>query len=173
VIYELPTLQSRNWLVKGVLGGWQLNNITTLQSGKPINVTMAADIASISRAGNQRPDIVGALHADCNSSHINNCIDISAFAPPAAFSLGNGGRNKLVGPAYLNTDFSLFKSFPIHESLKLQFRAEFFNAFNRPQLGTPDGTITSFDPTNLGSFGNITYTVADNRDVQFGLKLVF
>jgi len=33
--------------------------------------------------------------------------------------------------------------------------------------------ITSFDPTNLGSFGNITYTVADNRDVQFGLKLVF
>jgi carboxypeptidase family protein/TonB-dependent receptor-like protein len=173
VIYELPALKGSNWLVKSVLGGWQLNNITTLQSGKPVNVTLAADIASISRAGNQRPDIVGPLHADCNSSHINSCIDISAFAQPAAFSLGTGGRNKLVGPAYLNTDFSLFKSFPIHESLKLQFRAEFFNAFNRPQLGTPDGTITSFDPANPGSFGNITYTVADNRDIQFGLKLVF
>jgi hypothetical protein len=59
----------------------------------------------------------------------------------------------LVGPAFLHTDFSLFKNFPIHESIKLQFRAEFFNAFNRPQLGTPDGTITSFDPNRLGPSG--------------------
>jgi carboxypeptidase family protein len=173
VVYELPKLKTSPWLVRGFLGDWQLNNITTLQSGKPINVTMAADIASISRAGNQRPDIVGPLHANCNTGHINNCIDISAFAQPAAFTLGNGGRNKLVGPAYLNADFSLFKNFPIHESLKLQFRAEFFNAFNRPQLGNPDGTITNFDPANPGSFGNITNTIADNRDIQFGVKLVF
>jgi hypothetical protein len=173
VIYELPALKTSNWLVKGVLGGWQLNNITTLQSGKPINVTMAADIASISRAGNQRPDIVGSIHADCNTSHLTNCIDLTAYAQPAAFTFGNGGRNRLVGPAYLNTDFSLFKSFPIHEALKLQFRAEFFNAFNRPQLDNPNGQITNFDPANPGSFGNITNTVADNRDIQFGLKLVF
>jgi Two component regulator propeller len=59
------------------------------------------------------------------------------------------------------------------EALYSMGRAEFFNAFNRPQLGNPDSTITSFDPSNLGSFGNITNTVADNRDIQFGLKLVF
>jgi hypothetical protein len=134
---------------------------------------MAADVASISRAGNQRPDIVGSIHADCNTSHLTNCIDLTAYAQPAAFTFGNGGRNKLVGPAYLNTDFSLFKSFPIHEALKLQFRAEFFNAFNRPQLDNPNGQITNFDPANPGSFGNITNTIADNRDIQFGLKLVF
>jgi hypothetical protein len=57
--------------------------------------------------------------------------------------------------------------------MKLQFRAEFFNAFNRPQLGTPDGTITSFDPNQFGTFGTISNTIADNRDIQFGLKLVF
>jgi hypothetical protein len=56
--------------------------------------------------------------------------------------------------------------------MKLQFRAEFFNAFNRPQLG-PDGTITSFDPNQFGTFGTISNTIADNRDIQFGLKLVF
>ncbi len=57
--------------------------------------------------------------------------------------------------------------------MKLQFRAEFFNAFNRPQLGTPDGTITSFDANQFGTFGTISNTIADNRDIQFGLKLVF
>jgi hypothetical protein len=166
VVYELPRLKDGYWLVRGVLGGWQLNNITTLQSGKPINVTMAADIASISRAGNQRPDIVGPIHADCNTSHINDCIDVTAYTVPAPFTFGNGGRNKLFGPSFLNTDFSLFKNFPIHEDLRLQFRAEFFNAFNRPQLDNPNGQIG-------GSFGNITNTVMDNRDIQFGLKLVF
>jgi hypothetical protein len=65
------------------------------------------------------------------------------------------------------------KNFPIRDSMKLQFRAEFFNAFNRPQLGTPDGTITSFDLNQLGTFGTISNTIADNHDIQFGLKLVF
>jgi hypothetical protein len=70
----------------------------------------------------------------------------------------------LVGSAFLNTDFSLLKNFPIHESMKLRFRAEFFNAFNRPQLGTPDGTMTSFDPNQLGTIGTNSNTIADNRD---------
>jgi hypothetical protein len=48
--------------------------------------------------------------------------------------------------------------------MKLRFRAEFFNAFNRPQWGTPDGTITSFDPNQLGTFGTISNAIADNRD---------
>ena len=51
--------------------------------------------------------------------------------------------------------------------------AEFFNAFNRPQLDNPNGQITNFDPAHPGGFGQINNTVADNRDIQFGLKLVF
>jgi hypothetical protein len=47
-------------------------------------------------------------------------------ARSANFTFGDAGRNMLVGPAFLNTDFSLFKNFPIHESMKLRFRAEFF-----------------------------------------------
>jgi hypothetical protein len=72
----------------------------------------------------------------------------------------------LNGPGYLNTDLSLFKVFPLRERMKLEFRAEFFNAFNRPQLANPNATIGD-------SFGQIQSTVADNRDVQFGLKFVF
>jgi hypothetical protein len=48
--------------------------------------------------------------------------------------------------------------------MKLRFRAEFFNAFNRPQLGTPDGTMTSFDANQLGTFGTNSNTIADHRD---------
>lgn len=166
VVYDLPKFAGQNLLVRGFFGNWQLNNITTLQSGKPINVTMAADVASISRAGNQRPNLVGRPSADCNTSHITDCIDITAFATPADFTFGSSGRNILTGPNYLNTDLSLFKVFPIRERMKLEFRAEFFNAFNRPQLANPNATIGD-------SFGQIQSTVADNRDIQFGVKFVF
>jgi hypothetical protein len=166
LVYDLPRFAGQNWLVRGVFGNWQFNDITTFQSGKPINVTMSADVAGISRAGNQRPNLVGKPSADCNTSHISDCIDITAFATPDAFTLGNAGRNILTGPSYLNTDLSLFKVFPLRERMKLEFRAEFFNAFNRPQLANPDATIGD-------SFGQIQSTVADNREVQFGLKFVF
>ena len=74
---------------------------------------------------------------------------LSSSSRRLASPLATLGGNMLVGPAFLNADFSRFKNFPIHEAMKLRFRAEFFNAFNRPQWGTPDGTMTSFDPTQL------------------------
>ena len=56
--------------------------------------------------------------------------------------------------------------------LRFEFRAEFFNLFNHPQLANPEATITSFTPGS-GSFGNVDSIVADNRDIQFGAKLIF
>jgi hypothetical protein len=172
VVYELPKLNDSNWLLRSVLGNWQVNDITTLQSGRPINVVMGADVASISRAGNQRPNVVGKPTANCDSSHLVGCIDVTAFAQPAAFTYGDAGRNILTGPKFLNTDLSLFKSFPIRERMRFEFRAEFFNLFNHPQLKNPEATITSFTPGS-GSFGNIDTLEADNRDIQFGAKLIF
>jgi hypothetical protein len=166
VVYDLPKLADSNWLVRGVFGNWQVNDITTLQSGKPFNVVMAADVASISRGGNQRPNLVGKPSTNCSTSHLTDCIDPSAFAIPDPFTFGNAGRNILTGPNFLNTDFSLFKVFPIHEQTKVEFRAEFFNAFNRPQLANPNATIGD-------AFGQVQSTIADNREIQFGLKFVF
>ncbi len=166
VVYELPKLSGQNAVVRAILGNWQINDITTLQSGMPINVGIAGDVANSGRA-NQRPDVVGTPSAHCNSSHLTNCIDASAFAMPAAFTFGNARRNLLTGPSLLNTDFSLFKDLPITERAKFQFRAEFFNIFNHPQLANPNSTF------GTSSFGSITSIVADNRDIQFGAKLVF
>jgi hypothetical protein len=168
-VYDLPTLNGRSALLRAVLGNWQVNDITTLQTGMPFNVTIPDDVANIGR-GNQRPNVVGVPHANCNSSRLTNCIDAAAFAEPAAYTFGNAARNLLYGPGLLNTDVSLFKNFPINERAKFEFRAEFFNVFNHPLLSNPNSTLN--DP----SFGSITSTVgtgADNRDIQFGAKLVF
>jgi len=110
---------------------------------------------------------VGTPSADCGSGHLVGCIDSSAFALPAQFTYGNAGRNILVGPGLVGADFSVFRDFPIKERLKFQLRAEMFNIFNHPNFGNPNTTW------NTGSFGNITQTTTDNRDIQFGAKLVF
>ena len=87
------------------------------------------------------------------------------FAQPASGKFGNLGRNVVRGPGVNNWDLSLFKSFPLGwESGKLEFRSEFYNAFNHTQW---DGVITSFGSTG---FGSVT-SARDARVIQMGLKL--
>ncbi len=81
-------------------------------------------------------------------------------------TFGNVGRNTLYGPGTFNVDFSLHKTIPITEKLKLQYRAEFFNIANHPILGNPGTTVTS------GGFGRITSAGAP-RVIQMALKLNF
>ena len=67
----------------------------------------------------------------------------------------------------VNFDFAVFKRTTIYENMNLEFRAEFFNLFNHPQFGPPNGAVTS------STFGQVTNTVNLPRLVQFGLKLNF
>jgi len=164
-VYDLPSPNGPN-VLRWTLGHWQANGIFTAQTGIPFNVLISRDQANIGR-GNQRPNVVGTPTANCGSGHLVGCIDSSAFALPAQFTFGNAGRNILVGPGLVDADFSVFKEFPIKERLKFQFRAEMFNIFNHPNFGSPN---TTWD---TGSFGNITQTTTENRDIQFGAKLVF
>lgn len=165
-IYDLPRLNGTNSVLRWTLGSWQGNGIFTAQSGIPFNVTVPPDPANIGRP-NQRPNVVGMPSDNCGSGHLIGCINSAAFALPAPFTFGNAGRNILYGPGLVDADFSLFKDFPIKERAKLQFRAEMFNIFNHPNFGSPNTTL------NTGSFGNITQTTTDNRDIQFGAKFIF
>ena len=168
--YDLPFFKSSpSAMVRNTLGGWQTNGIVTLQTGMPFNVTIAGDVANTG-VGNQRPNLVGTLSSNCGADHLSTCIDASAFAQPAAYTYGNAGRNLLFGPGSANVDFSLFKAFQIHERLRTQFRAEFFNFFNTPSFNNPSTTLNF---NNTASLGNITSTKHDNRQIQLGLKLLF
>jgi outer membrane receptor protein involved in Fe transport len=165
--YQLPFFSSsQNAVVRQALGGWQTNGIVTLQTGFPFTVTQPNDIANTG-VGNQRPYLVAKPKDNCGDGHLQGCIDASAFALPAPYTYGNARRNLLYGPGLYNVDFSAFKNFRIGEVSQLQFRAEFFNLLNTPAFSNPNAVLTT------SSFGTITSTKRDNREIQFGLKLMF
>jgi hypothetical protein len=165
--YDLPKLPSNtNSFVRQTIGGWQTNGIVTLQSGFPFNVIVSGDPANTGRS-NERPSIIGPLTSDCGSGNLVNCIGTAGFALPVALTYGNAGRNLQFGPGFYNVDFSLFKTFSIGERVGLQFRSEFFNIFNTPAFSNPNSTF------GTSNFGSITSTKSNNRQIQFGLKLLF
>lgn len=166
--YALPSLKNyRNPFVQYALGGWQVNGITTAQTGFPFTVTTPGDIANHG-IGGQRPNIVGKISYNCGGiGHLNHCISPAAFALPARYTYGNAGRNILTGPGLVNFDFSLFKDIPIRDRLIFQFRAAFFNLFNTPSFSAPSATF------GTASFGDIGSTSNDSREVQLAGRLFF
>jgi hypothetical protein len=112
---------------------------------------------------------------------INQWFDTSRFKLQAPGLLGNEMRNQVYGPGAQALAFSVFKSFPIHEAINLQFRAEAFNLFNTPSFGQPGANIGAYGPNGValptsGGFGQISSTAAPSqtpRQIQFALKLIF
>jgi hypothetical protein len=99
-------------------------------------------------------------------------FDPNAFVLPAAGTWGNLGRGTLRGPGLANVDLSLLKTTTVSESMSVQFRTEFFNAFNHTNLGTPNPIAFSGGAVSP-SAGLITSTATTARQIQFALKLIF
>jgi hypothetical protein len=152
------------WLV----GGWQVSGITALRSGRPFNITLNFDNANIGQSTlSLRPDLVGEAYPHGFKRTPQHWFNTAAFAVPPPYTFGNLGRNALLGPGFQSWDFGVFKNIPIGEGVRLQFRSEFFNAFNNVNFGNPAGVLGNPD------FGQISTTVSPQRQIQFGLKLIF
>ena len=180
--WQIPTPASFNSLTKSVLGGWELGGIFTARSGAPFSVTIQTDRARTgdsrvrSSSGGQRPDYNAA--PGCNPNAINpgnasNYINTSCFSWPALGELGNLGRNTLRGPGLQEDDFSLFKNWPLFgERARLQFRAEAFNLFNKPNFQAPKVKIFDGAGNLIPNASQLTSpTATSEREIQFGLKL--
>jgi Carboxypeptidase regulatory-like domain len=189
--------------------GWQVNGILTLKSGSPFHVNLFDDYNGTGEFF-PRPDLVGDPYAG-TSGH-ERFLNLEAFRVPctldtsdlmndgsAAFCLpgtqhfGNLGRNSLIGPSYANFDFSIFKTTPITERVKIQFRAEVFNLFNHPNFSSPllpgfsaDASFNGIDPITGRGQGFLPITVTPDvgignpflggggsRNVQLAVKLMF
>ncbi len=173
-IWELPFGKGKNFLNQGgvlnaIVGGWEVSDITSYQSGFPFTVT-SQDFSGTS-SGDPRPDrTCSGIGKKTVSSWFNtSCFTTSALQ--AAFvaghpRFGNSGRNILDGPGLFNSDIAMLKRFQAGERVKFEFRTEFFNAFNHPHFGLPG--------TRLGSpsFG-IIQSAAEGRDIQLGLKMIY
>jgi hypothetical protein len=168
--YELPFGKGKRFLSKanriadGVLGGWQLQGIMVLRSGRPFTPTISRDVANTG-IGGQRPNRNGSGTLD--SPTIAKWFDKSAFSIPANYTWGNSGADILREDRFKNLDLSLFKQFVFNERMRLQFRAEAFNLTNTPSFSAPGTNI------DTASGGIVTSTISTPRNIQFGLKLNF
>lgn len=167
-VWNLPTLSHYSVPVRSILGNWELSGLLSLDSGLPFTVVTGKN-NSLSSEGHDRPDLVGNPNLSGGRSRgqeIQEFFNTSAFVPNAIGQFGNSGRNILSGPGYADVDFGLFKVISIVERVRLQFRAEAFNLFNRPNFSAPVSSL------NSPAFGKIQ-TAGDARELQFALKVIF
>ena len=184
-LYELPfgrgkQFLSNNALGNAVLGGWQLSTIVTLQSGTPATVISGYDSSNRSTSID-RPNATGATVAlPRGQQDPNRFFNTDAFTRAPTGTLGNVGRNTVIGPGIINWDFSVIKNIPLGETRQLQFRFETFNLANHPNwafspTGAQGSSLSAGSSTSISNanFGKIRFTRTDMRDMQFGLKFIF
>jgi hypothetical protein len=188
-VYELPfglgkpMLNERN-VGSAIAGNWQLTTTALVRTGFPVNVLLPDSyIATDGNSGTQRPDLVpGIPLTPPGGRSAAEWINPAAFALPAG-EFGDAPRNLLRGPGTWQIDIGTAKTIALKESGQLEFRAEFYNIFNHPQLGQPEST---FNPSNTTGFGSIINTVNTSivspitpvgsgtpREMQFAVRLEF
>ena len=190
VIYELPFFRERN-LVGSLLGGWQIGMLVQLQSGVPLTVGTADDVAGVGPgngtgvgtsgsndvSNNSLPptiyNIVGDPHLSgatfSNSTTDQNFyFNTKAFEKPAAGTFTTqSSRNILYNPGFQNWTASLFKNFRIGERQLVTFRSEFYNFPNHPNWSNVD----SVNPT-AATFGKVVNKNFE-RTIQLSLRYQF
>jgi Carboxypeptidase regulatory-like domain/TonB dependent receptor-like, beta-barrel len=159
-----------------VVGGWGIDGVTIFQSGFPLVFSNSSpNYVTLFSAGS-RPNSVAGCNKSApvgGSAKLGEWFNTTCFSAPADFTFGNEPRtdSTLRGDGVKNFDFSLFKRtrFGPDEKLGVEFRAEFFNLFNRTQFAPPNASLGS------ATFGQVTSTFpgTNPRLIQFGLKFAF
>lgn len=181
-IYDLPSPTLGGAFVSRVLGGWELGGIITVQDGVPITPIMGGDPLG---ENNAYPyDVPNRLTGPgcataVNPGNVANYINLNCFADPNPLTLmGNAARNSIIGPGLFTWDASFYKNNyikKISESFNAQFRVEIFNAFNRPNFGTPDDTNQLFNQSGapVAGAGSLDTLATTARQIQLALKLIW
>ena len=172
--YKLPFGNGEKFLGSGrlldlVVGGWAINVQTTMQTGFPVAIQQS-NLNSGIGTGGQRPNATGISPVTSGSltSRLNDYINPAAFSQAPIYTFGNVTRTiGMRGPGQASTDFSIFKTYGIHESFKAQFRFEVFNLTNTPLF---DGLNATYGNP---AFGTITNQANYPRIVQLGLRFTY
>jgi hypothetical protein len=182
-VYEIPFGKSLTGVMGALLKGWQTNGILSLRSGFPWTPTVGSNDLNTGGDGTPvRPDRLrdGRLDEPTRARWYDpgafQRVNCNIASRPDLCHYGNSGRNIMTSPGQRNIDFSLFKNFVVTESVRVQFRAEAFNATNTPYFGQPNNlgfvSLASITP-DAPRVGEIRSLRAAMRVMQFGLKLSF
>ena len=159
-IYNLPLFSHRTDFAGKALGGWVFSGLTVFQSGAALSPGISG---SLLPGEASRPNCIGTV---AGARSADEFFNTSAFSAPEYGMYGNCGAGIIRGPGENNWSWSLYKTFPIGERLKLQFRSEFFNVFNHSNFFTLDTGLGD------GSFGQVT-SALDPREIEFALRVDF
>lgn len=169
-VYEIPFGKGRRWggesPLRYVLGDWGIGCVGTIQSGAPFTVVTQANTTNAFSAGSLRADVLRSPNLDGADRSLSRWFDTGAFAQPALYRFGNQGINQLRADGRVILNLSVLRNFALRESVKLQFRGEFFNAPNHPDFNTPGATF------GAPGFGVVNSATAA-RQVQLGVRVVF
>ncbi|HTZ47990.1 MAG TPA: carboxypeptidase regulatory-like domain-containing protein, partial [Verrucomicrobiae bacterium] len=174
--YDIPYGNSLTGVEGAFLKGWSLNTSGAWQTGLPFSVTAASNTSLLGPT--QYLDQIGS--GKLSNPTLRDWFNLNDFVQPSWGTLGNQRYDQLYGPHQKRFDFSIFKTFPIRENVKLEFRTEVFNLFNQTNLNTPNSSISfNGSAVNLSgthvTTGEITAMNGNwnQREIQFGLKLLF
>jgi len=171
-VWRIPYGHGMRWgsgnskALDSILGGWSLDGITTLYSGRPFS-PMVSNTASVNADFNGvRADKIGSPHIANQSTA--EWFNVAAYTDPQApYRDGTASADSLWGPAQYVFNLALEKTFRITEQKTLEFRWENYNAFNIDNYGQPANTI------DVSGAGQITYAATPMRQMQFGLHFRF
>ena len=181
-VAELPFGEGKPFasegLAKVLFGGWQLNGIFSSYSGTPFTVTSSN--TSLNAPGNlQTADqVLDEVKILGGTGPGQSYFDPLAFRSVTDVRYGNSGLNILRGPGVVNLDLGLFREFRVRD-VRVQFRAEAFNATNTPHFNNPGANVSSMrlnaDGTvnSLGGYTEITGAKPDERQVRLGVRVAF
>jgi len=176
-VYELPIGRGKQFghdmpaAVNAVVGNWMINPIVSWHSGFPLSIYGASD--SGTGSPENRPDCIGPVtYPKTVTTSGIDWFGAGSFANAANGTFGNcPAQGPAIGPGYADADISLQKNFPITETMKIQFRADFLNALNHPNFAVPNDSCCS-GPAQGGTFG-VSSSTQDARQMQFALKFYF
>ena len=187
--WELPfgrghvLLGNASPIAQDLIGGWTFSGIATLQTGFPFSPQLGYNPTGNGDSRNParpqlNPDFSGKLYPKTAAEWFNP----EAFVAPYPGTFGNASRDSLKGPGLDDVDISFAKNTTIHERLRTQFRAEYFNLLNQTNFTTPNAVVFSTGPTPAKpgtapalspTAGVMTATATTSRQLQFALKFLF
>jgi hypothetical protein len=168
-VYSPPAFGANN-LTRAVTRDWRGSIEYQVQTGFPLTISVFGDTANAGTVVGENPiraNVTGKTTFGTGTRNSTTWFNPAAFAAPPAYTYGNVGRNTVYGPGLQTMDLGVVREFSVAEKARFEARAEFFNALNHTNLGTPNRFV------NTASFGSITEVATPGREIQVSARLSF
>ncbi len=159
-----------NHVARAITRDWRGSVVYQVETGFPLTISVFGDTANAGTVVGENPiraNLTGKPVFGPGTRNSTTWFNPAAFATPPAYTYGNVGRNTVYGPGLQTMDLGIVREFAIAEKARFEARAEFFNALNHTNLGTPNRFV------NTASFGSITEVSTPGREIQLSARLSF